>query len=208
MTYEIKIKLKIKMQKNRKKFRSKQRTTEAINFLNNYYQSNIKSKEHNPSNKANISENKSENKEQIKDENNINENNILSEKSHSNTKLNDYILLKNTKKKLYNLNDLADANLYNLLGVNEDCNDTELRLAYKELCLKNHPDKGGNQNYFIRIKEAYSILSMPVTRKIFDRYGSKSLKLLRQFIEINKCSPSVVSNMTDEEIEQLDLFFE
>jgi hypothetical protein len=41
-----------------------------------------------------------------------------------------------------------------VLGLNENANAEEVKIAYKALALKHHPDKGGKQEDFIRITEA------------------------------------------------------
>jgi preprotein translocase subunit Sec63 len=36
-------------------------------------------------------------------------------------------------------------NLYDTLGVNDQCTPEQLKKAYLKKCLKHHPDKGGNE---------------------------------------------------------------
>jgi hypothetical protein len=43
---------------------------------------------------------------------------------------------------------------FETLELNEDATAEDVRKAYKELALKHHPDKGGNQQRFIEITEA------------------------------------------------------
>ena len=35
--------------------------------------------------------------------------------------------------------------LYKVLGVPKTCTDKELKKAYRQACLKHHPDKGGDE---------------------------------------------------------------
>lgn len=42
-----------------------------------------------------------------------------------------------------------------ILGVEWPCSMMDLKLVWKRLALKHHPDRGGNQEEFIRIKTAY-----------------------------------------------------
>ena len=57
---------------------------------------------------------------------------------------------------------------YNTLGVSKDANKQEIKLAYRKLASKHHPDKGGDQEQFKRIQGAYSVLSDPDQRAQYD----------------------------------------
>ena len=69
-------------------------------------------------------------------------------------------------------------NHYHTLGVNPDATADELKATYRKLVLKFHPDKNhGNlffEERFQEIQEAYTILSNPEKRKIFDIIRSTS----------------------------------
>lgn len=69
---------------------------------------------------------------------------------------------------------------YEVLGVDRQASDRELKKAYRALSRQFHPDKNRGddtaQQKFIEISEAYEVLSDPEQRKIFDRYGSEGLK--------------------------------
>ena len=45
------------------------------------------------------------------------------------------------------------------LGLNEDVNWESIKIAYRRLIAKHHPDKGGSHTDFIALKEAYDVLS-------------------------------------------------
>ena len=64
--------------------------------------------------------------------------------------------------------------LYAILGVNKKASKKELREAYYSLAKKYHPDKnnGTHSEEFAKISLAYSVLSSPKRRKIYDRTGS------------------------------------
>ena len=64
--------------------------------------------------------------------------------------------------------------LYEVLGVSKSANDDEIRKAYRKLCLTHHPDKGGDEEVFKRIKLAYEILSDFIRRKEYDKTGNIS----------------------------------
>lgn len=64
--------------------------------------------------------------------------------------------------------------LYERLGVKRDASTEEIRRAYKDAAIKNHPDRGGNTEKFQKIQEAHEILSDDGRRKMYDMTGSTS----------------------------------
>ena len=64
---------------------------------------------------------------------------------------------------------------YKVLGVSPDASDEEIKKAYRELAKKYHPDSNaGNpqaEQMFKDVNEAYSILSDPEKKKLYDRFG-------------------------------------
>ena len=50
---------------------------------------------------------------------------------------------------------------YNILGVNKNASEDEIKQAYRNLAKTHHPDKGGNKEKFQEIQEAYDTLSDP-----------------------------------------------
>jgi len=71
---------------------------------------------------------------------------------------------------------MLNTKLYDILGVDSNCSDSELKKSYRKLAMKWHPDKNpdnaeeANQK-FKDISHAYSILSDPEKRKIYDQTG-------------------------------------
>lgn len=71
---------------------------------------------------------------------------------------------------------------YNILKVNRNASEDDLRRAYKRLAMIWHPDKNPGikqpeaEIKFKRISEAYDVLSDPVKRQIYDLYGEEGLK--------------------------------
>lgn len=62
-------------------------------------------------------------------------------------------------------------NLYDILGVNEKASQDTIKKVYRKQALKNHPDKGGNQEIFNKISHAYNIISDPQKREYYDNHG-------------------------------------
>jgi curved DNA-binding protein CbpA len=65
---------------------------------------------------------------------------------------------------------------YQVLGVDKNANDAEIGKAYKKLALKHHPDKGGTEEDFKKISEAYSTLNDKEKRKLYDLGGKEALQ--------------------------------
>jgi DnaJ-class molecular chaperone len=57
---------------------------------------------------------------------------------------------------------------YSTLGVNKNASQEEIRKAYKKQSMKHHPDRGGNEEQFKRVNEAYQTLSDPQKRAAYD----------------------------------------
>ena len=49
-------------------------------------------------------------------------------------------------------------NFYQTLGVNENATQDEIKKAYRKLAVEHHPDKGGDENKFKKISEAYDTI--------------------------------------------------
>jgi molecular chaperone DnaJ len=63
---------------------------------------------------------------------------------------------------------------YEFLGVSRDCNDQELKTAYRKLAMQYHPDRNPApeaEDKFKQASEAYQVLSDPQKRAAYDRYG-------------------------------------
>ena len=66
-------------------------------------------------------------------------------------------------------------NPYEVLGINKNSDQKEIKSAYKKLAKKYHPDlnkEPGAEDKFKEINEAYSILSDETKKRNYDTYGS------------------------------------
>jgi len=63
------------------------------------------------------------------------------------------------------------------LEVSIDATDEEIKIQYRAMAMIHHPDKGGDEEKFKRIKEAYEILSDPIRRKAYEISGDAETNL-------------------------------
>jgi molecular chaperone DnaJ len=59
-------------------------------------------------------------------------------------------------------------NFYEILGVTESATQDEIKRAYRKLAVEHHPDKGGNEETFKKISEAYDTLGDEDKRRQYD----------------------------------------
>jgi molecular chaperone DnaJ len=68
---------------------------------------------------------------------------------------------------------------YEILGVDRSADESALKSAYRKLALKHHPDRNPNnpeaEEKFKEAAEAYSVLTDPDKRRIYDAYGHQGL---------------------------------
>ncbi|XP_012869417.1 PREDICTED: dnaJ homolog subfamily B member 13 [Dipodomys ordii] len=68
---------------------------------------------------------------------------------------------------------------YSVLQITRNAEDAQIKQAYRKLALKNHPMKTNEStaaDTFRQIAEAYDVLSDPVKRSIYDKFGEEGLK--------------------------------
>jgi curved DNA-binding protein CbpA len=95
-------------------------------------------------------------------------------------------------------------NFYHDLELDSLCSFEEIRKQYRILAQKYHPDKGGDEDRFKRIKLAYEVLSDPDRRKEYDSTGKfnedftiRSEALSRLNNMINQYVPTLNSETED-----------
>lgn len=62
--------------------------------------------------------------------------------------------------------------MYDVLGLDRNASQDDVKKAYRKLAREHHPDKGGDPEKFKKVQEAYEILSDPQKRENFDRFGT------------------------------------
>jgi molecular chaperone DnaJ len=64
---------------------------------------------------------------------------------------------------------MSKASYYDVLGVSEQATQEEIKKAYRKLVIEHHPDKGGDEERFKEIANAYGTLSDQNKRKQYDQ---------------------------------------
>src|SRR6266850_3704829 len=70
---------------------------------------------------------------------------------------------------------MAKRDYYEVLGVNRDAPEDDLKKAYRRLAMKWHPDRNPenpkSEEHFKEAKEAYEVLADPNKRTAYDQFG-------------------------------------
>lgn len=71
--------------------------------------------------------------------------------------------------------EVDNVKFYELLGVDKNASESEIRSAYRKLAKVHHPDRGGDTETFQQLQRAYEVLSDPHKKEVYDKYGEKGL---------------------------------
>jgi len=75
---------------------------------------------------------------------------------------------------------MAKRDYYEVLGVNRDASEDEIKKAYRKLAMQFHPDRNPDnakaEEQFKEAKEAYEILSDQEKRAAYDRFGHQAME--------------------------------
>jgi len=66
--------------------------------------------------------------------------------------------------------------LYDILGVDKNSSQDQIKSAYRKLAIQHHPDKGGNAEKFKEIASAYDVLGDDQKRNDYNQFGDEGLK--------------------------------
>lgn len=63
--------------------------------------------------------------------------------------------------------------LYEVLEIDKNATQDEIKKAYRKLAVQNHPDKGGSEEKFKEISNAYQVLSDENKKRTYDQVGDQ-----------------------------------
>ena len=97
---------------------------------------------------------------------------------------------------------MARRDFYEVLGLNRNANQEEIKKAYKKLAFEYHPDRNpGNpsaEERFKEINEAYQVLSNPEKRARYDSFGHMTNEGLFSDFEFSGNFNDLFENLFDE----------
>jgi DnaJ family protein A protein 2 len=77
---------------------------------------------------------------------------------------------------------------YNILGLEKNASQSDIKKAFYKLAKEHHPDRGGAQEKFKACNEAYEVLSDPEKRASYDRFGKQGQQFEPHF-DFNQFNP-------------------
>ena len=74
----------------------------------------------------------------------------------------------------------TERDYYEILNVDRDSSEADIKRAYRKLAMKHHPDRNpgdaDSERIFKEAAEAYEVLSEPKKRKLYDQFGHAGLR--------------------------------
>ena len=92
----------------------------------------------------------------------------------------------------------SSKNLYELLNVEKNATFPQIKKQYLKLAIILHPDKGGSEEEFKQLAEAYKILSDPEKRKLYDTYGKTEINNNLPKTDPFEMFTNIMSSQTEE----------
>jgi molecular chaperone DnaJ len=75
---------------------------------------------------------------------------------------------------------MADKDFYEILGVQRNASDDEIKKSYRKLAMKYHPDRNKDdkesERKFKEVSAAYEILKDSEKRSAYDQYGHDAFR--------------------------------
>ena len=75
---------------------------------------------------------------------------------------------------------MADKDFYEILGVQKNASDDEIKKSYRKLAMKHHPDRNKDdkesERKFKEVSAAYEILKDSEKRSAYDQYGHDAFR--------------------------------
>jgi molecular chaperone DnaJ len=66
---------------------------------------------------------------------------------------------------------MAKRDYYEVLGVDKSASPDEIKKAFRRAAVQHHPDRGGDEEKFKEVNEAYEVLKEPSKRQRYDQFG-------------------------------------
>lgn len=98
-------------------------------------------------------------------------------------------------------------NYYNILEINQEASDQQIKASYRKLAKTYHPDAGGDSEKFKEIVEAYNVLSDPKKKKEYD-FKRQHLTNPNQNPFFNEMFSNIFGRGMKPNIENLDIIIE
>jgi len=71
---------------------------------------------------------------------------------------------------------MSKRDYYDVLGIQKNASADEIKKSYRKLAKEHHPDRGGDEQKFKEISEAYETLSDSGKKANYDKFGHSSPK--------------------------------